>query len=98
MRRVLGGFADIADLALLLGAFTAVAAGCGALLNFNYLLAGSASINPVLLVAALLLLLAWRGAGYVGLDRWLLPRTRCLYQYGCLRRWAAATGHSSRLD
>ena len=54
----------------------------GALLNFNYLLAGSASINPVLLVAQLLLILAWRRAGYIGLDRWLLPQIGTPWQPG----------------
>src|SRR5205814_8124704 len=63
----------LVGLALILGALTAVAAGAGALLNLNYMLAGSASLNPVLFLGALLLILAWRAAGYVGLDRWLLP-------------------------
>jgi thiosulfate dehydrogenase (quinone) large subunit len=77
-------------LSLLLGAFTAVAAGCGALMNFNYLLAGSASINPVLLVAELFLLLAWRSAGYIGLDRWLLPLLGTPWQSGRLFRRAGS--------
>jgi thiosulfate dehydrogenase [quinone] large subunit len=42
-------------------------------MNVNYLLAGSTSTNPNLLVAALVLMLAWRTAGAWGLDRWLLP-------------------------
>lgn len=76
----------LAGLALILGACTAIAAGAGAVMNFNYLLAGSASINPVLLVGALLLLLAWRSAGYVGLDRWLLPLLGTPWQPGRLFR------------
>ena len=67
-------------LALILGAFTAVAAFFGAAMNFNYMLAGSASTNPVLFLGAILLILAWRTAGYIGLDRWLLPLV------GALRR------------
>ena len=38
------------------------------------MLAGSASSNPLLFVAALFLLLAWKTAGYYGLDRFLLPK------------------------
>jgi len=37
------------------------------------MLAGSASINPVLFLGEFLLLIAWKRAGAVGLDRWLLP-------------------------
>lgn len=60
-------------IALILGAFTGIAAFFGALLNFNFLLAGTASTNPVLFFLAVLLILAWKTAGYIGLDRWLLP-------------------------
>lgn len=60
-------------LLLIAGAFTAVAAFFGAFLNFNFLLAGTASTNPVLFVIALLLIAAWKTAGYIGVDRWLLP-------------------------
>jgi thiosulfate dehydrogenase [quinone] large subunit len=59
---------------LILGALTGVAAGIGLLMNFNYLLAGSASTNPVLAAVALLIVLAWKVAGRWGVDRWLLPR------------------------
>jgi thiosulfate dehydrogenase (quinone) large subunit len=58
---------------LLLGALTGVAAFFGALMNMSFLLAGSASTNPVLFTFAIGLILAWRVAGYYGLDRWLLP-------------------------
>jgi thiosulfate dehydrogenase [quinone] large subunit len=60
--------------ALLLGALTGVAAAVGLLMNFNYLLAGSASTNPVLAATALLIVLGWKVAGWWGVDRWLLPR------------------------
>ncbi len=60
--------------ALVLGAFVGIAAFSGAFMNFNYLLAGTASTNPVLFLFAILLIFAWRTAGSVGLDRWLLPR------------------------
>jgi thiosulfate dehydrogenase [quinone] large subunit len=58
---------------LVLGAFVGVAAAAGAFLNMNFLLAGSASTNPVLLILAIALVLAWKTAGFIGLDRFLLP-------------------------
>jgi thiosulfate dehydrogenase [quinone] large subunit len=53
-------------------------------LNLNYMLAGSASLNPVLFSGALLLIVARRSAGYVGLDRWLLPLLGTPWQPGWL--------------
>jgi thiosulfate dehydrogenase (quinone) large subunit len=61
-------------IALVLGALTGIAAFFGALMNMSFLLAGSASSNPVLFTAAIGLIVAWRVAGYYGLDRYLLPR------------------------
>lgn len=60
-------------LLLLLGICTGLAACLGGGLNLLYLLAGSISVNPVMLILSLFLLLAWRVAGYYGLDRFLLP-------------------------
>jgi thiosulfate dehydrogenase (quinone) large subunit len=60
-------------IALILGAFVGVAAVAGGFMNMNFMLAGSASSNPVLLVLAIVLILAWKTAGYIGLDRFLLP-------------------------
>ena len=58
---------------LILGAFVGVAALAGGFMNMNFMLAGSASSNPVLLILAIVLILAWKTAGYIGLDRYLLP-------------------------
>jgi thiosulfate dehydrogenase [quinone] large subunit len=58
---------------LLFGALTGIAAFFGALMNMSFLLAGSASTNPVLFSMAIGLILAWRVAGYYGFDRYLLP-------------------------
>lgn len=63
----------LVGIALIVGIFTGIAAFFGSFLNMNYLLAGSVSMNPILLVLALLLVLAWRTAGWWGLDRWVLP-------------------------
>ena len=59
--------------ALILGAFVGIAAFFGAFLNWNFVMAGAASTNGMLLVIALVLVMAWKVAGWYGLDRYLLP-------------------------
>ncbi len=59
---------------LLFGILTGIAAFFGALMNMTFLLAGSASTNPVLFTLAIGIVLAWRVAGYYGVDRYLLPK------------------------
>jgi thiosulfate dehydrogenase [quinone] large subunit len=59
--------------ALVLGVFTGIAAFFGAFMNLNYLFAGAVSTNPLLFVIQLFLILAWRNAGWIGVDRKLLP-------------------------
>jgi thiosulfate dehydrogenase (quinone) large subunit len=63
----------LVGLALIMGALTGIAALSGAFLNFNFMLAGTASTNPVLFLLAVLLVLAWKVSGRIGVDRWLLP-------------------------
>jgi thiosulfate dehydrogenase (quinone) large subunit len=63
----------LVGIALILGLFTGVAAFFGSFMNFNYLLAGTVSTNPLLFLLAMLLILAWKTAGWIGLDRWVLP-------------------------
>ena len=58
---------------LLVGVLVGIAAFFGALMNMSFLLAGSASTNPVMFTLAVGLMLAWKVAGYYGLDRYLLP-------------------------
>jgi thiosulfate dehydrogenase [quinone] large subunit len=58
---------------LILGALTGVAAFFGAFMNMSFLLAGSASSNPIMFTFAVGLMLAWKVAGYYGIDRYLLP-------------------------
>lgn len=67
-------FGELAvGLGLVLGIFVGIASFFGAFMNFNYLFAGTVSINPLLLFIELFLILAWRTAGWWGGDRWLLP-------------------------
>ena len=57
---------------LILGAFTGFAAFFGGLMNWNFMMAGSASTNPLLFVAAVAIILGWKVAGYIGADYFLL--------------------------
>lgn len=71
VHRDLGEFA--VGLGVLLGVLTGIAAGFGVLMNLNYLLTGTVSINPVLGMSGLFLCFSWRVCGWIGFDRWLLP-------------------------
>jgi thiosulfate dehydrogenase (quinone) large subunit len=62
----------LVGLGLLLGVFTGIAAFFGFFMNMNYMLAGSLSTNPILLFLSIFLILAWKTAGWWGLDRWVL--------------------------
>lgn len=64
----------LVGVALIFGAFVGIASVFGAFMNMNFMLAGAASTNPVLLLASILLILAWKTAGWWGLDRWILLR------------------------
>jgi thiosulfate dehydrogenase [quinone] large subunit len=58
--------------ALILGLFTGLAAFAGLLLNLTYMFSGSAGVNPAYAVASIGLILGWRNAGWLGLDRFAL--------------------------
>lgn len=62
----------LVGVALILGIFTGIAAFFGTFMNLNYLFAGTVSINPILLLLQLFLVLAWRTAGWYGVDQYLL--------------------------
>ena len=67
-------FGELAvGLGLIVGALVGIAAFFGALMNMSFLMAGTVSTNPVLFFAGILLILAWKNAGYLGIDRFLLP-------------------------
>ena len=63
----------LVGIALILGAFTGIAAFFGAVMNWNFMLAGTASTNPVLGIVAIGVIVAWKTAGWWGVDRVLLP-------------------------
>ena len=75
---------------LIVGGLTGIAAFFGIVMNANYLLAGSVSTNPILAFLAIFIVLAWRNAGWIGIDRWLLPAIGTPWQPGNVFRRAGA--------
>ncbi len=69
----------LVGVALILGIFTGFAAFFGGFMNFNYLMAGTVSVNPMFLVLAVTLMLAWKVSGYIGVDYFLVPRLGALW-------------------
>ncbi|PZA08404.1 MULTISPECIES: DoxX family protein [unclassified Meiothermus] len=72
----------LVGLALILGLFTGLAAFFGGFMNAAFLLAGTVSANPWMFIVATWLVLAWRSAGYWGLDGWVLPRLGAFFGRG----------------
>lgn len=72
----------LVGVALIAGAFVGIAAFVGGFMNWNFMMAGTASINPVLFTLSVLLILAWKTAGWWGLDRWLLELLGTPWQPG----------------
>ncbi|CAA9283826.1 MAG: hypothetical protein AVDCRST_MAG77-4079 [uncultured Chloroflexi bacterium] len=74
----------LVGIALILGLFTGIAAFFGGVLNWNFMMAGTASSNPLLFAISVGLILAWKVAGYYGLDRFVLPLLGTPWQPGTL--------------
>jgi thiosulfate dehydrogenase [quinone] large subunit len=74
----------LVGIALILGLLTGIAAFFGGTLNWNFIMAGTASTNALLFVISILLVLAWKVAGWYGLDRWALPMLGTPWQKGTL--------------
>lgn len=68
----------LVGLGLLAGLLTGIAAFFGFFMNLNFMLAGAVSLNPIWMLIAIGLMLSWRVAGYIGLDRYALPKLRHL--------------------
>ena len=63
----------LVGLGLILGLLTGIAAFFGGLMNASFLFAGTVSSNPLMFILATWIVLAWKVAGWYGLDRWALP-------------------------
>jgi thiosulfate dehydrogenase [quinone] large subunit len=72
----------LVGIALILGVFVGLAAFFSALMNFNFLLAGSLSTGPVLFLLGILLMIAWKIAGYYGLNRLLFKYVGTFWKPG----------------
>lgn len=83
---------------LILGLFTGIAAALGAILNFSFVFAGSAGVNPAMILVSFLIILAWRNAGWWGLDRWVLPALGTPWQRGPLLSRRRRMTETERVD
>jgi thiosulfate dehydrogenase [quinone] large subunit len=72
----------LVGIALVIGAFTGIAAFFSGLMNWNFMMAGSAGTNPLLFVSAVGLILAWKVAGRIGADYFLLKWLGTPWQAG----------------
>ena len=83
----------LVGLGLIFGCFTGIAAFFGLLLNINFMLSGVMDPNLVTGVETLFLILAWRIAGYYGVDRWLLPLLGTPWTGPLIRQKKAQASH-----
>lgn len=70
---------------LILGIFTGFAATSGAMMNLSFLLAGTISSNPILLTAAMLVLMGLKYAEYFGVDANVRPKVETAAETGIKR-------------
>ncbi|MEH7333066.1 DoxX family protein [Neobacillus drentensis] len=63
----------LVGLGLILGIFTSLSLLMGLTMNFAYMLSGTTSTNPQMVLLGLIILAAGMNAGKLGLDRWLTP-------------------------
>lgn len=82
----------LVGLGLIVGALVGIAAFFGTLMNFSFLMAGTVSSNPVLFGLGVFLVLGWKLAGYIGLDRVLLPALGTPWKGGKLTRIRGGNG------
>jgi len=66
----------IVGISLILGALTVVGLIAGALMNLNYMLAGTTSTNPNMYTVAFILLFVGANAYSIGLDHFILPNLK----------------------
>lgn len=66
----------LVGIALILGLFTTFSALMGITMNFAFLLSGTTSTNPQMVILTIFVLVAGANAGKYGLDRFVLPYVR----------------------
>ncbi len=67
---------------LILGAFTGIAAFFGAFMNMAFMLAGTTSTNPVMFTVAILIMAAWKVAGFTASTAGCWPKSARLGSRG----------------
>lgn len=72
----------LVGIALIIGLFVGLAAFFGGLMNMNFLLAGSLSSGPVLLILEILLMIAWKIAGHLGVNYFIHKHFGTFWQPG----------------
>ncbi|NDI36153.1 DoxX family protein [Chengkuizengella sediminis] len=70
----------LVGLALILGIFTTFAALMGIIMNFAFLLSGTTSTNPQMVILTIFILVAGANAGKMGLDYYVVPYVRNLFK------------------
>ncbi|MNU80127.1 hypothetical protein D3C71_697500 [compost metagenome] len=63
----------LVGIGLILGIVTSFSILMGLTMNFAYLLSGTTSTNPQMVILGMFILVAGLNAGRIGLDRWFLP-------------------------
>ncbi|MGR4032700.1 DoxX family membrane protein, partial [Bacillus sp. ZZQ-131] len=64
----------LVGLGLILGGLTKTAAFFGIIMNLSFLLSGTVSVNPNLLILTIFILVAGQNAGRIGLDGYISPK------------------------
>jgi thiosulfate dehydrogenase (quinone) large subunit len=85
----------LVGIALIVGFLVGLSAFLGGVMNTSFLLAGTLSTNPIMFILATWLVLAWRIAGYYGLDYWVLPRIGAPQGLGFRRKEPVSPNSSS---
>jgi len=80
--------------ALILGVVVGIAAFFGGALNFSYMLTGVAGVNPLMFALTVMLIVAWKVAGWFGADCYLLPLLGTPWQPGTILTQHAPTRQS----
>jgi len=78
----------LVGLGLILGTFTTFAALMGIVMNAAFLFSGTVSTNAQMLLLQMFILVAAANAGKIGLDRWVIP-----YLRGLWNKWTHKTAH-----
>ncbi|MFB3169676.1 DoxX family protein [Neobacillus sp. 179-C4.2 HS] len=63
----------LVGLGLIFGIFTSFSILMGLTMNFAYMLSGTTSTNPQMVILGMFILVAGINAGKIGLDRWFMP-------------------------